>query len=164
MKRLMMIVWLLTLVSANLFAQKKETLSHEETVAYAKYLVENKQLFLREPAEKLFYNLETAGFPIEHMSTVSAGPWGEERTRGVIFYNYPSSIIDSDNPTVVILEVKLDMDFNEHDFWRSLPDEGWMECIMEKTKHYLVNDIICKVTKIYPEDSPLVKEMYKMTH
>lgn len=54
MKRLMMIAWLLTLVSANLFAQKKETLSHEETVAYAKYLVENKRLFLREPAEKLF--------------------------------------------------------------------------------------------------------------
>ena len=65
---------------------------------------------------------------------------------------------------MVILEVKLDMDFNDHDFWRSLPDEGWMECIMEKTKHYLVNDIICKVTKIYPEDSPVVKEMYKMTH
>jgi hypothetical protein len=164
MKRLMMIVWLLALVSTNLFAQKRKTLSYVETVAYAKYLVENKRLFLREPAEKLFYNLETAGFPIEHMSTVSAGPWGEERTRGVIFYNYPSSVIDSDNPTVVILEVKLDMDFNEHDFWRSLPDEGWMECIMEKTKHYLVNDIICKVTKIYPEDSPLVKEMYKLTH
>ena len=164
MKRLMMIVWLLALVSTNLFAQKRKTLSYVETVAYAKYLVENKRLFLREPAEKLFYNLETAGFPIKHMSTVSAGLWGEERTRGVIFYDYSSSDIDSQNPTVVILEVKLDMDFNEHDFWRSLPDEGWMECIMEKTKHYLVNDIICKVTKIYPEDSPVVKEMYKMTH
>lgn len=164
MKRLMMIVWLLALVSTNLFAQGKKTLLHEKAIKYAKNLVENKQAYLHEPADKLFHYLETAGFPIEHMSTVSAGPWGEERTRGVIFYNYPSSVIDSDNPTVVILEVKLDMDFNEHDFWRSLPDEGWMECIMEKTKHYLVNDIICKVTKIYPEDSPVVKEMYKMTH
>ena len=54
MKRLMMIVWLLALVSTNLFAQKRKTLSYVETVAYAKYLVENKRLVLREPAEKLF--------------------------------------------------------------------------------------------------------------
>ena len=91
MKRLLMIVWLLALVSTNLFAQGKKTLLHEKAIKYAKNLVENKQAYLHEPADKLFHYLETAGFPIKHMSTVCAGLWGEERTRGVIFYDYSFS-------------------------------------------------------------------------
>ena len=161
MKRLFVLAWLLALLTTSLFAQDKKKMTQDEAVKFAKYLVDNKRLFLHNPAEKLYYTLETAGFPIRHMSTTTAGPWGEERTKGVIFYDVSSSDIDTYNPPVLILEVKLEMDLNNYDFWHNTPDEKWMEYIMEKTKHYVVNDIRYEVSKIYPEDSPAVKKIYK---
>jgi len=152
MKRILSIMWLLGFLSFNLFAQKEKN-EQNAALEIAKYLVEERRVFYGKSAGFLYKELKRRKFPIKHMSTMSSGLWGAERARGVVFYNYSSTEIDTFNPNVVILEIRLDMNVDDHEFWQSISNtDDWMERILEKTKGYGVDEIEYRVKRIYPNE------------
>ena len=153
MKRLISIMWLLGFLSFNLFAQKEKS-EQNAALEIAKYLVGERRVFYGKPAEFLYKELKRRKFPIKHMSTMSSGALGSRTCKG----EWYSTIILQQksitlNPNVVILEIRLDMNVDDHEFWQSISNtDDWMEQILEKTKGYGVDEIEYRVKRIYPNE------------
>ncbi|KGI60138.1 hypothetical protein [Prevotella sp. S7 MS 2] len=99
---------------------------------FLKRLVKDKKMLIGRPASMAYETLKQGGFPIKHMSTSTVGPWsqpdGIEYMTGVIFFDKTVKEIEATN-TAFLVTIKLGLWVNDVDFWKSLPDENWMEYI-----------------------------------
>ena len=149
MKRFIIVLLLICVSVFSTHAQSTSRMADGSTVKeYLQEVVKNKSFFKGKPVQQFYDMLKKDGFPINHMSTESVGPWTEEEVRGVILYTETSEKIDEGKPTFIVT-----IDFEgecglDYDFWHSLPDHNWMDVILDRTKNMTFWDVSYEYTRI----------------
>lgn len=123
-------------------------------------IVEQKSQFVGKPVKYLYDYLEISGYPIKYMATISDGPWSQpdckEYITGVILYNRDEEELSPRaNMDVMIVYIPLNIKVNYETFWKSVPDDNWIEYIKKWSSELNVVDISFKWTQIWSFGKPI---------
>ncbi len=147
---LLLVFVLLSLSVQGSHSQSTSNLStsdKQETVL--KSVVAKKKDFIGKKVENVYdFLVQKKDFIINHVNTDTTSPWapdsdGKMYLMSLILYSKTYHEIISGEEFYALEILVEDKNVLDREFWLSLPDdETWIEAFVEKTKNFVVKDIV----------------------